>query len=71
MNTSSFQLSLEQEFQMRLIESSMQDMSQENLQDMLMQIVRLLLVKENIIRDLVKSCIVGSQHHYMGDEYPS
>jgi hypothetical protein len=60
MNTSSFQLSLEQEFQMRLIESSMQDMSQENLQDMLMQIVRLLLVKENIIRDLVKSCIVGS-----------
>jgi hypothetical protein len=60
MNTSSFQLSLEQEFQMRLIESSMQDMSQEQLQDMLMQIVRLLLVKENIIRDLVKSCILGS-----------
>jgi Phycobilisome degradation protein nblA len=60
MNTSSFQLSLEQEFQMRLIERSMQDMSQEQLQDMLMQIMRLLLVKENIIRDLVKSCVLGS-----------
>ncbi len=60
MNTSSFQLSLEQEFQMKLIERSMQDMSREQLQDMLMQIMRLLLVKENIIRDLVKSCVLGS-----------
>jgi hypothetical protein len=60
MNTSSFQLSLEQQFQMRLIEQSMQDMNREQLQDMLMQIVRLLLVKDNIVRDLVKSCIVGS-----------
>jgi hypothetical protein len=57
MNTSSFQLSLEQQFQMRLIERSMQEMSREQLQDMLMQIMRLLLVKENIIRDLVKSCV--------------
>jgi hypothetical protein len=57
MNTSSFQLSLEQEFQMRLIERSMQDMSREQLQDMLLQIMRLLLIKENIIRDLVKSCV--------------
>jgi hypothetical protein len=60
MNTSSFQLSLEQQFQMRLIEQSMQDMNREQLQDMLMQIVRLLLVKDNIVRDLVKSYIVGS-----------
>jgi hypothetical protein len=60
MNTSSFQLSLEQEFQMRLIEQSMLDMSREQLQDMLLQIMRLLLVKENIIRDLVKSCVLGS-----------
>ncbi len=60
MNISSFQLSLEQQFQMRLIEQSMQDMSREQLQDMLMQIARLLLVKDNIVRDLVKSCIVGS-----------
>jgi Phycobilisome degradation protein nblA len=38
----------------------MQDMSKEQLQDMLLQIARLLLVKENIIRDLVKSCVLGS-----------
>jgi Phycobilisome degradation protein nblA len=60
MNVSSFQLSLEQDFQIRLIERSMQDMSKEQLQDMLLQIARLLLVKENIIRDLVKSCVLGS-----------
>jgi Phycobilisome degradation protein nblA len=60
MNMSSFQLSLEQDFQIRLIERSMQDMSKEQLQDMLLQIARLLLVKENIIRDLVKSCVLGS-----------
>jgi hypothetical protein len=60
MNTSSFQLSLEQDFQMRLMERSMQEMSKEQLQDMLLQIVRLMLVKENIIRDLVKSCMLGS-----------
>jgi hypothetical protein len=60
MNTSSFELSLEQEFQMRLVERSMQDMSKEQLQDMLMQIMRLLLIKENIMRDLVKSCALGS-----------
>jgi Phycobilisome degradation protein nblA len=60
MNTSSFQLSLEQEFQMSLVERSMQDLSREELQDMLLQIMRLLLVKENIVRDLVKSCVLGS-----------
>jgi hypothetical protein len=60
MNVSSFQLSLEQDFQIRLIERSMQDMTKEQLQDMLLQIARLLLVKENIIRDLVKSCVLGS-----------
>lgn len=60
MNTLSFQLSLEQDFQMRLVERSMQEMSKEQLQDMLLQIMRLLLVKENIIRDLVKSCVLGS-----------
>jgi hypothetical protein len=60
MNTSSFQLSLEQQFQMRIIEQSMQDMSREQLQDMMIQIMRFLLVKDNIIRDLVKSCVFGS-----------
>jgi hypothetical protein len=45
---------------MRLVERSMQDMSKEQLQDMLMQIMRLLLIKENIMRDLVKSCALGS-----------
>jgi hypothetical protein len=45
---------------MRIIEQSMQDMSREQLQDMMIQIMRFLLVKDNIIRDLVKSCVFGS-----------
>lgn len=60
MNASSFQLTLEQEFQMSLAERAMQDLNREELQDMLLQIMRLLLVKENIVRDLMKSCVLGS-----------
>jgi Phycobilisome degradation protein nblA len=60
MNPSSFELSMEQQFQVRLVEHTMQDMNREQMQDMLMQLTRLLLVKDNVIRDLVKSCALGS-----------
>jgi hypothetical protein len=59
MNPSSFELSMEQQFQVRLVEQTMQDMNREQIEDMLMQLTRLLLVKDNVIRDLVKSCALG------------
>jgi hypothetical protein len=59
MNSSSFELSLEQEFQMKLFEQTIMKMSSEQMQDMLIQITRLMLVKDNFVRDLVKQCLIG------------
>ncbi|HEY9675228.1 MAG TPA: NblA/ycf18 family protein [Waterburya sp.] len=56
MDSSSFELSLEQQFQMRLMEESAQKMTREQMQDLLIQAARLLMVKDNVIRDLIKSC---------------
>ncbi len=56
MDSSSFELSLEQQFQMRLMQESAQKMTREQMQDLLIQAARLLMVKDNVIRDLIKSC---------------
>jgi hypothetical protein len=54
MDSSSFQLTLEQQFQMRLMEQSAQKMTREQMQDLLIQSARLLMLKDNVIRDLIK-----------------
>lgn len=56
MDSSSFELNLEQEFQMRLMEESVDKLSREQMQDLLIQASRLLMVKENMIRYLLRSC---------------
>ncbi len=56
MDSSSFELSLEQQFQMRLMEQSAQQMTREQMQDLLIKAARLLMLKDNVIRDLIKSC---------------
>lgn len=58
MNSSSFELTLEQQFQMRLMEESAQKMTREQMQDLLIQSARLLMLKDNVIRDLIKGCQV-------------
>lgn len=58
MDTTSFTLSLEQQFQMRLMEESAQNLSREQMQELLIQTVRLLMVKDNVIRNLMKGCLV-------------
>ena len=58
MDSSSFQLSLEQQFQMRLMEQSAQQMTREQMQDLLIKAARLLMLKDNVIRDLMKTCQV-------------
>ena len=55
MNTGLFELTIEQQFQMRVMQESAQDLSREQMLDMLMQTSRLLMVKDNIIRDLIKN----------------
>lgn len=56
MDGSSFELTLEQQFQMRIMEQSAQQMTREQMQDLLIESARMLMVKDNVIRDLVKSC---------------
>jgi hypothetical protein len=56
MDGSSFELTLEQQFQMRLMEQSTEQMTREQMQDLLIQSARLLMLKDNVIRDLIKSC---------------
>jgi Phycobilisome degradation protein nblA len=58
MEISSFQLTLEQQFQMRLMEESAQKLTRDQIQDLLMQTARLLMVKDNVIRGLVKNCLL-------------
>jgi hypothetical protein len=54
MSPETFELTLEQEFQMRLIEEQTTDLSREQMENLLLQTSRLLMVKDNVIRSLVK-----------------
>jgi Phycobilisome degradation protein nblA len=54
MNVESFKLTLEQQFQMRLIEHETEALSREQMSELLIQTSRLLMVKDNIIRDLIR-----------------
>ncbi len=54
MDPATFELSLEQQFQMRLVEESLNKISHEQALDLLRQASRLLMVKDNVIRDLMR-----------------
>lgn len=58
MDNSLWNLTVEQQFQIRLIEDASQKMSPEQLQEMLVQIAQMLMVKDNVIRDLLRSCLI-------------
>ncbi|MEG3439043.1 NblA/ycf18 family protein [Pannus brasiliensis CCIBt3594] len=55
MENSFLELTLEQQFQMRLIEQSARQMNREQMFDMLMQTARLLMLKDNAIRNMIKN----------------
>jgi hypothetical protein len=60
MESSSFDLSIEQEFQLKLFEQTIMKMNNEQMQDMLIQLIRVMFIKDNFVRDLVKKCLIGS-----------
>jgi len=49
-----FALTVEQQFQMRRIQDSIDHMDEEQMREILMQTSRLLMVKDNVIRSLIK-----------------
>ncbi len=60
MDPASFDLTLEQQFQMRLVEESTQGMSREQAVELLVEASRLLMLKDNVIRDLVRKVAPAS-----------
>ncbi len=51
----SLQLSLEQEFQMKVFQETAQNMSREQALSLLVEASRLLMIKDNVIKNLVKN----------------
>ncbi|HIK18871.1 MAG TPA: NblA/ycf18 family protein [Leptolyngbyaceae cyanobacterium M33_DOE_097] len=60
MEPTSYDLTVEQQFQMRLMEESARNMSQEQLADTLVQASRLIMLKDNVIRSLMKQVPIQS-----------
>lgn len=56
MDSTPYELNLEQQFHIRLMENSVEQMTREQMRDLLIQASRLIMVKDNVIRDLIKSC---------------
>lgn len=54
MKTELFELTIEQQFEMRQIQDSLGQMSAEQMRETLLQASRLLMVKDNVIRSLIK-----------------
>lgn len=54
MDPKSFQLTLEQQFEMRRMQDEVQNMSREQALELLIQASRLLMLKDNVIKMLVK-----------------
>lgn len=60
MDPSAYELTLEQQFQMRLMEASADNMTQEQAQALLVQASRLLMIKDNVINNLLRKTPLDS-----------
>jgi hypothetical protein len=58
MNPQAFELSLEQQFEVRRIQTETQTMSYDQALDLLLKVTQLLMVKDNLIRDLTKRAVI-------------
>ncbi|MBF2089391.1 MAG: NblA/ycf18 family protein [Synechococcales cyanobacterium K44_A2020_017] len=54
MDFMSFDLSLEQKFEVQRIRQEVQDMDRDQALDLLLQVSKTLMIKDNVIRDLMK-----------------
>lgn len=53
----SLELTMEQQFQMRLMEEQVGKLTHQQATDLLLQASRLLMLKDNVIRSLVKKAV--------------
>jgi Phycobilisome degradation protein nblA len=64
MEPKSFELTLEQEFELRRMKNEAQAMSREQAMDMLLQASRLLMIKDNVIKGLINQQTLKGQSSY-------
>jgi len=57
MNPESFDLTLEQQFHMHLVAQSIDGMSREQAAELLLEASRLMMLKDNVIRNLIKKVV--------------
>lgn len=57
MDPTSFELSMEQQFEMRRLQTDLQEIDRDQAITMLLQVAELLMVRDNLIRDLVKKTV--------------
>ncbi|MDX2096442.1 MAG: NblA/ycf18 family protein [Leptolyngbyaceae cyanobacterium bins.59] len=58
MNSQSFDLTLEQQFEVQRMRAEMQGMSHDQVTQQLLEVARLLMVKDNLIRSLLKGAVL-------------
>lgn len=54
MNFLAFDLSIEQEFEIQKVQQEVQSMSREEALELLLEVSKTLMIKDNLIRDLMK-----------------
>jgi Phycobilisome degradation protein nblA len=59
MDSSSFELTLEQSFHMQLMERSVDLLTREQIEGLFLETSRLLMLKENIIKGLMRDKVLG------------
>ncbi len=58
LDSSFFELSLEQQFEMRRLHQELQDLDRDQALEMLLQTAEQLMLKDNMIRDLMKKTFI-------------
>jgi Phycobilisome degradation protein nblA len=51
------ELSMEQQFNLKMYEGQVKDLSSEQAQDFLLEVMRQLMIKENVIKHLMKGTV--------------
>lgn len=59
MDSSTFDLTLEQKFHMQLMQRALDSLSREEIESLFLDTSRLLMLKENIIKGLMRDKILG------------
>lgn len=59
LNPDAYKLTLEQQFQLRKMGDEISDMEPNAIKELLFQASRLLMLKDNVIKDLTRQVVIG------------